>query len=51
MAYEDLVNNSLVPAELFVTWLHEETRKKVNLLNFFFAISFFGGTWKLHNAK
>ena len=28
-AYTDLIKNVLVPAELFVTWHHEETAKKV----------------------
>jgi len=29
ICYMDLINNVFVPAELFVTWLHEETWKKV----------------------
>ena len=31
-AYTDLINNVLIPAELFVTWRHEETVKKVTIL-------------------
>ena len=31
-AYTELVNNTLIPAELFITWLHDDTLKAVRRL-------------------